>query len=187
MYHVITRRLLIVPRTREDKIARRIYLVKIQQGTVPLLLLGSISQDNAFEALEVKALSGNENYKNAVKIGKPKGLQYEAVVLINKCHKFKGKQIVRRIANLDLKTSERVMRRYRNSKPQLHKELHSIKRKIFLAQMNNENYGDLENRLQEILKELKYPTGEIEDEHRAFKGFREAPSKGPIKIYLGGR
>jgi len=102
---------------------------------------------------------------------------------------LKKKNIVKKISEVDISKSKEVIEKYKNyiKIQNLHKELHDLKRKITLAQFNNVDYKELEERKSQVLKELGYEEKHHVSQNRMFDGFRVAPTPGYIKVYKGGR
>lgn len=127
--------------------------------------------------------------KMAVIIGKPDGLRYNSIVKINREFVIDVKNVIATISEIDDKLFYEVLNIYKSyrKKQALHRELHTLKQKIFLCQMNNEKYNDYEDRLIEVLKELDYPEIKRMNNERAYLGYREVPTSGYIKVYRGGR
>jgi hypothetical protein len=78
----------------------------------------------------------------------------------------------------------------------LHAEMHNLKKKILLANMNNENTKDMEKRLNEIIEDLGFNHDEDSKAYKKHKTrfghidkkeswYRDAPSK-TMKIFGGG-
>ncbi|NCB42800.1 MAG: hypothetical protein EOM59_09290 [Clostridia bacterium] len=127
--------------------------------------------------------------KWSVIIGQPDGLRYKSYVFISKPIEVPTSNIVREIASLDRNLMKTVLEKYEkyNQNQLLHKELHTLKQEILIAQLNNENYVEKEERLNQILLKLGYDVEQRGGSPRKENWYREIPSKGPWKIYLGGR
>ncbi len=82
-----------------------------------------------------------------------------------------------------------VMSKYKahNRIQSLHRELHILKKKILLCQINNENYDNYQERKYKILEELELPISRGSPGNKVYGGFREVPTNGYIKVYKGGR
>lgn len=137
---------------------------------------------------EIEKLNKLPN-KKFIAIGQPKGLKDDSVVMLTKTFKVSISSIIKCIAVVDKKILEESINLYegikRNNK--LHKELHLLKKKIQLAQFNNEDYRKYEDRLQKILKELDYENSKNIPNNKGYRNYREVPNEGYIKVYLGGR
>lgn len=178
---------------------------------IPILIIGKMA-DNII-GLQVQGYNKTSNIKNKVSkkyrndmkklleekkkrlekitvvIGKPDGLRYESIIKVNREIIIECKNIVAIISKINDKLYAEVLDKYKSYKRNqaLHRELHKLKQKIFLCQMNNEKYYDYEKRLSEILIELDFP--EINKKHNkgSYSTFREIPTDGYIKVYRGGR
>jgi hypothetical protein len=139
-----------------------------------------------------KKLKKEKNKKvdmKSVVIGKPEGLRYNSIVKVNREVVIEIDAIIASIAHIDKKLFSEVLDKYKDFKRKqaMHKELHSLKQKILLCQMNNERYDVYEKRLTQIIEELDFPEIHSSNNHRQYMGFRQAPTKGYIKVYNGGR
>lgn len=127
---------------------------------------------------------------DTVNIGQPQGLKSESVVMLKKLHYIQKDSVIKRLATISTQDFEKCLFTYKEIKrmSDLHQELHKIKRKIQLAQLNNEKYGELEKKKDQILKAIGYSNKSLTvKEKRPYLNYREVPDKGRIKVYKGGR
>lgn len=96
--------------------------------------------------------------KNIVYIDKPNGLKNESVVMVNKLYIVEQIDILKKISEIPIKDLNNILERVENIQnlSELHKKMHLLKKKILIAQMNNTKYSDLENQLNEVIKELGF-------------------------------
>lgn len=126
-----------------------------------------------------------EKYEiNTVFIDQPPGLDSKSVVMVKKRYKVQSHEIIKEIAKVP---EEIVIKCHQlieqiNKIDKLQRELHYLKKKVQLAQFNNERYSHYEARIDEILEEIGYPTRR-RGSRRAYLNYREVPTKGYIKIY----
>lgn len=141
----------------------------------------------------IKAEEGKNAKKirvDSVYIGHPTGLKSPSIVMIKKIHQIKKEAIIKYLAKIEVEDFRKCNEVYSeiNRISDLHKKLHKIKKKILLAQFNNEKYGELEKQRDQILKEIGYTKNPLfKKEKKPFLNFREVPDKGRIKVYKGGR
>lgn len=136
------------------------------------------------------AISNNKKITDTVYIGQPVGLKSSSVVMLKKTHLIKRDAIIKQIAELTAEDFKKCLQIFETAEKvqNLHQQLHKIKKKIQLAQYNNEKYRDLEILKDQILKELGYNNQPLfEKEKKPYLNFREVPNKGRIKVYKGGR
>ncbi|WKA53184.1 hypothetical protein [Planococcus shixiaomingii] len=127
---------------------------------------------------------------DSIYIGQPAGLKSTSVVMLRKIFLINNNAIIKQIAEVPIEDYQKCLQTFRKIKRinELHQQLHRIKKKIQLAQYNNEKYGDLEKLKDQILKEIGYSNQPLfEKEKKPYKNFREVPNKGRIKVYYGGR
>lgn len=137
-----------------------------------------------------KANSETKKIVDSIYIGQPVGLKSASVVMLKKIHLIKKDAVIKQIAKVTDQDYEKCVQSYETIKriSNLHQQLHKIKKKIQLAQYNNEKYRDLEIQKDQILKELGYTNQPLfEKEKKPYLNFREVPNKGRIKVYKGGR
>ncbi|MBX0314154.1 hypothetical protein [Planococcus glaciei] len=141
--------------------------------------------------LEEKQLKvDKKNIIDSVYIGQPIGLKSASVVMLKKVHVVKSDSIIKQIATVPVEDFKKCLLMHKEIKRtnDLHQQLHKIKKKIQLAQYNNEKYGDLEKQKDQILKEIGYSNQPlVNKEKKPYLNFREVPNKGRIKVYKGGR
>ncbi|TYQ13005.1 UNVERIFIED_CONTAM: hypothetical protein Cloal_4049 [Acetivibrio alkalicellulosi] len=153
-----------------------------------LVLLFRKNKDGTIIAMRLKKYE-NKNEKDTVYIGKPDGLKSELVVITSELYNVNLKDIVKKIMVINKEKLKEIAIEYTKLHEKdklLHEEMHKIKKKIALAQINNVSYSKLEKRLDYILKELKYDSKPNQFK-KPYKNFREVPTNGYIKVYRGGR
>lgn len=130
-----------------------------------------------------------EKYEiNTVYIGKPEGLKSSSVVMVTKTYTVKQEQVVRKIAQV----SERIVQQCNDLIKQvdyirrMQAELRMLKKKVQLAQLNNEKYQTYEARIEQLLKDIGYPQRNNRMK-KPFLNYREVPTKGYLRVYKGGR
>lgn len=129
-----------------------------------------------------------KNNTDSIYINKPNGLNTKSVVMVKKLYQVKKQDILKEISHVP----QRIVTRCNDLIQQvdevmkLQKELQSLKKKIELAQINNEKYTQYEIRIDQILKELGYPRIK-KGKKKPYNNYREVPNKGYIRIYHGGR
>lgn len=164
-----------------------ICLVDIDEGRFPVLLFRK--NKHGIFGLRIKKYE-NKDESNTVYIGKPNGLKMmSAVVVIDKLYNVRLKDIVKNMAVIDKDKFKEITNAYdkfHENDKLLHEEMHKIKKKIALAQINNTDYSDLQKRLDYILEKLNY-VNKSERYKKPYKNFREVPTNRYIKIYRGGR
>ncbi|MBU9710545.1 hypothetical protein [Evansella tamaricis] len=192
-----------------------IYLIKLDSGKViPAICLEhhssyclfsqivSASKEDIFNAQSQKAMINQNKGKpdndkikirgkyeiNSIYIGKPNGLKDKSIVLVKRNFKVTEKNLIKKIAEVnELVVSDCLaLSKEIDKRNKLQKEMHILKKKIKLAEINNEKYSHYELRIDEILKELGYPLSK-KKKKGAYQNYREVPNKGFIKTYLGGR
>lgn len=125
---------------------------------------------------------------NSVYIGQPKGLKSKSVVMVMKQYRLNKSDIVKKIAEV----SDDVVKqcfdliKQMNKISALQQELQMLKKKIQIAQINNQKYTQYELRVDQILEQIGYPFPKRKD-NKPFLNYREVPYKGYIKVYRGGR
>ncbi|PFI17420.1 hypothetical protein [Bacillus cereus] len=132
-----------------------------------------------------------EKYEiNTVFVDRPKGLNSKSVVMVKKLYSVKKNDIIKNIAQV----SEEIVIKCKSLIEQvrriaeLQKELQVLKKKVQLAQMNNEKYTHHELRIEKILGEIGYKRQKNKEKRiKTYGNYREVPNKGFIKIYYGGR
>lgn len=137
-----------------------------------------------------KVISGNKKIKDTVYIGQPVGLKSSSVVMLKKIHLLKRNAVIKQVAELMAEDFKKCLETFETTEKirNLHLQLHKIKKRIQLAQYNNEKYRNLEIQKDQILKELGYNNQPLfEKEKKPYLNFREVPNKGRIKVYKGGR
>ncbi|MEB2294467.1 hypothetical protein [Priestia megaterium] len=130
-----------------------------------------------------------EKYEiNTVYIDQPCGLKSKSVVMVNKLHKVKSDQVIKHISEVPNKLVFKCINVMTNIQrvKKLKEELHILKKKVNLAQINNERYQDYEKRIEEIIRKIGYRKGKSRIK-KPFLNYREVPNSGYIKIYKGGR
>lgn len=126
--------------------------------------------------------------KNTVFINQPEGLNSKSVVMVQRLYTIKKNEIIKEIA----KVSEEIIVQSKSlieeilEIAELQKELQTLKKKVQIAQMNNEKYTHYELRIDEILELIGYPRMK-KKKQKPYHNYREVPNKGYIKIYNGGR
>lgn len=127
---------------------------------------------------------------NTIYIDQPQGLKSKSVVMVKKVYKLREKDIVKVIADVPEETVLKCLDLLNQivNINDLHQELQSVKKKIVLAQMNNEKYQHYEKRRDEILRAIGYSSShEKRGNKKPFLNYREVPHDGYIKVYRGGR
>jgi hypothetical protein len=124
----------------------------------------------------------------SVYIGKPAGLRSKSIVMVTKKYRINQGDVVKTIAEVSMNVVKKCIDLINQKKEisALQKELHLLKKKIRLAQINNEKYTQYELRIDQILEQIGYPTPK-KKEKRPFLNYREVPYKGYIQVYNGGR
>ncbi|WP_194758329.1 hypothetical protein [Priestia megaterium] len=188
-------------RNDNKKVVPALCLQKEEQ----IVIMGQIRTANEIDIFNTQTRDEMENYNrgrkgkeqikirkkyevNTVFIGQPHGLKSKSVVMVNKLHKIKLYQVIKQIAQVSdeivvqcINLVDHVQRL-----SELKRELHVLKKKSQLAQINNEKYQDYEKRIGQIIEQIGYKNAEYRNE-RPFLNYREVPSSGYIKIYRGGR
>jgi hypothetical protein len=125
---------------------------------------------------------------DTIYIDQPNGLDSKSVVMIKKLYQVKSKDVLKEISQVPqimVKKCIELIKQVEEVR-QLQKEMQTLKRKIQLAQINNEKYTQYEIRIDQILKELGYPKIK-KGKKKPFQNYREVPNRGYIKVYRGGR
>lgn len=110
--------------------------------------------------------------------------------MLKKIFLINSDAIIKQIAEVSVEDFQKCLHTHKNLKRinELHQQFHKIKKKIQLAQYNNEKYRDLEKLKDQILKEIGYSNQPLfEKEKKPYMNFREVPIKGRIKVYYGER
>lgn len=139
---------------------------------------------------EKRVKDEKKNKIDSVYIGQPVGLKSTSVVMLKKIHVVKSDSIIKKIATVQDEDFKKCLLMHKEIKRtnDLHQQLHKIKKKIEMAQYNNEKYRDLEKQKDQILKEIGYSNQPlVTKEKKPYLNFREVPNKGRIKVYKGGR
>ncbi|WP_307193445.1 hypothetical protein [Neobacillus niacini] len=162
--------------------------MKVTDKVVPALVIDVTGEMiTAVQIISLKKGSGKN--KDAIfTIGKPQGLRDQSAVLIRKVHQVSQENLRKHISSIPIQQVNKILSK-RNiilEKESLHKEMHLLKRKILLGQMNNERTTEWELRLDKVLTELGYQHSSKRDK-KDYKNYRQTPNKGYIKVYLGGR
>lgn len=130
-----------------------------------------------------------EKYEiNTVYIGQPSGLKSKSVVIVKKQYRMNQCDIVKKVTEV----SEEIVKKcfalikQMNEISALQQELQMLKKKIQIAQINNQKYTQYELRIDQILEKIGYPFPKRKD-NKPFLNYREVPYKGYIKVYRGGR
>lgn len=165
-----------------------IYLVKRNNKRIVPAIIVDINKNGRLLASQLKPFTDKKE-KNVVYIGKPDGLRNESVAIAYFMIEIKEKDILSYISKIEEYQVKEIIKKYEKflKMQNLHKELNDIKKKIALAQFNNQDYKNLEERKSKVLEELGYKEVFKSSPYRQFNGFREAPSTGYIKVYKGGR
>lgn len=164
----------------------KVYLIKISnKKAVPGIVLKK-SEKSKYIVSQLK--KPNKNEYNVVNIGKPEGLKYEAVAIAYRLFEVKETDLLKCISNVSVAIVDKILQTYKKFivNNNLHTELHKIKKKITIAQFNNQDYEKLEKRKDQILEEIGYPITSSFHKSGDFTRLRYVPSKS-IKIYYGGR
>ncbi|MDC7783925.1 hypothetical protein [Priestia megaterium] len=188
-------------RNDNKKVVPALCLQKEEQ----IVIMGQIRTANKIDIFNTQTRNEMENYNrgrkgkeqikirkkyeiNTVFIGQPQGLKSKSVVMVNKLHKIKLHQVIKHIAQVSdeivvqcINLIDHVQRL-----SELKKELHVLKKKSQLAQINNEKYQDYENRIGQIIEQIGYRNVKSRNE-KPFLNYREVPNSGYIKVYKGGR
>lgn len=142
----------------------------------------------------LKLYSEEKHPYNAYRYGQIEGLKSIAYIGINRIYQIRKDDFRTIISNIQIDTIQHVYEaavqiEQKNIKHQLHKELHDIKSKMVLAELNNQNTHDLIVREQEILSELGWEPSDKEIEKKRkqrYEGYREVLNKSGIyKVYRG--
>jgi hypothetical protein len=184
----------------------KIHLIKINHNKIVPALCLSMMDGNCSLFAQIKSTNRqgivkNMEYKGTKKqssnrtnnfyIGQPKGLKSPSVVMLRKVYQVRLEDIKKELASINTDILAQVIekRNFTLEQDSLHLELHQLKKKILLAQFNNEKYGDLQKRLDIILKKLNYnnPKKIQKAQPKGYRNYRDTPSSGYIKVYLGGR
>lgn len=139
---------------------------------------------------KTNAINDNKKFNDTVYIGQPVGLKSPSVVMLKKIHFIKRSAVIKQIAELTAKDFKKCLQTFETTEKvrNSHQKLYKIKKRIQLAQYNNEKYRDLEIQKDQLLKELGYESQPLfEKEKKPYLNFREVPNKGRIKVYKGGR
>ena len=193
-----------------------IYLIKISdQRIVPALCLDELENEILFAQIRTandedifnnldakKMIKYNKGRRekdqikirqkheiNTIYIDQPQGLKSKSVVMVKKTYNLQKRDIVKVIAKVPEDTVIKCLELQKQivKKDDLHQELQTVKKRILLAQMNNEGYQHYEKRKDEILREIGYSNNDKKVNNKPFLNYREVPNKGYIKIYRGGR
>lgn len=164
----------------------KICLIEFDDKKVRPVLIVREDENNLYVSkLRPKSLEKN---KNVIYVGKPEGLRNESVAMAGKIFSMGKEKFIKEISKVDTKIVNKVINM--NNKIEeirsLHSEIHVLKNKILLAQMNNSDYHESQERLDYILQKLEYQP-QLRRSEKGFRNFREVPIKGHIKIYFGGR
>lgn len=130
-----------------------------------------------------------EKYEvNTVYIGQPLGLKSKSVVMIKKQYRLNQRDIVKKIAEVSIDVVKQCFDLIKQTKKisDLQQELQMLKKKIQIAQINNQKYTQYELRIDQILEQIGYPFPKRKN-NKPFLNYREVPYKGYIKVYRGGR
>lgn len=129
----------------------------------------------------------NHDNKSSINIGHPAGLHNESRVLFNREITFLHQDIIKTITSLSTDMFRTVCLKYMRYQEiiNMHQELHLLKKKVEICKLNNENYKEIEQRIEAILRELKYPINVSRENYRAFAGFRVAPNEHNIRFFRG--
>lgn len=125
---------------------------------------------------------------NSVYIGQPKGLKSKSVVMVNKQHRLNQNHVVKKIAEVSDEIVKKCVAliKQMNEIHNLQQELQILKKKIQVAQINNQKYTQYELRIDQILEQIGYPLPKKKNS-KPFLNYREVPYEGYIKVYRGGR
>lgn len=128
-----------------------------------------------------------DNISYSIYVEKIEGMKYDSIVMSNKIRTLDASSVIKIVGHLGDKELYKVLEGYEEyiKIQELHKELHELKKKIAICQFNNKDYKVYQNRLGEVVRELKFPPKSQRCKHEPRPGII-AP-KGYIKIYLGGR
>lgn len=171
---------------KNNHLLGKIVLLRLSGKKVIPALVFEEDQKGFVTVAQIKPFTTKKE-KNVVDIGEVKGLRSHSVVMAYRVYKESQSSIIKKIATVGLEKvneTKQLSEKFISHK-KLHEELREIKKKINLAQFNNEDYREEQKRLYEILDELGYPIKDTTGERRGL--FPLAPTKGPIKIYYGGR
>ncbi|WP_306010444.1 hypothetical protein [Bacillus sp. MMSF_3328] len=170
----------------------KIYIIKSNENKFVPALCISEEKNGLFLFLQIRSVKHKEKNKgnlSAFFIGKPAGLNDFSEVMLNRVHKVTVQGIKKELATIKQIILLNVKKARKNSLKQkrLHQELHNLKGRIQLAQMNNERYDHLERKLEDVLMKLNYYPRRERKTEKGYEHYRETPYKGYIKVYLGGR
>lgn len=131
----------------------------------------------------------NRLFVKTLYIGQPKGVKTKSVVMVTKQYRISRSSVVKTICKGEQGLVDTCLKIMKNNQQRnaLHEELKIVKKKLALAQMNNEPYGQYEKRMDQIIKELGYSKTKGKKNKKPYRNFREVPVEGHIKVYLGGR
>jgi len=101
---------------------------------------------------EKRVKDEKKNKIDSVYIGQPVGLKSTSVVMLKKIHVVKSDSIIKKIATVQDEDFKKCLLMHKEIKRtnDLHQQLHKIKKKIEMAQYNNEKYRDLEKQKEKI-------------------------------------
>ncbi|MCQ6264715.1 hypothetical protein M1K46_03420 [Fictibacillus sp. WQ 8-8] len=183
-------------KTSEDKVVPALCISIQKSGNLLAAQIRTANKQDAMAA-QMKEEPTRKKQKNktpvkkpnTIYIGKPNGLRDPSAVMVLKVHQVEPNNVIKELAHLsdDMVQSVIQLRKQLLTHQRLHEEMHIVKRKIELAKFNNENYTPLEIRLDHILKELGYGYGGRNKREKGYLNYREVPTNGIVKIYLGGR
>lgn len=119
-------------------------------------------------------------------IGVLEGLKNESSVLLDRQFIITEKNIVKELANLPQDKLKKIIVSYKEYHhfKQLRNEMYLLKQEIEISKLNNTPYIKEEQRLTQILSELKFPPGRIKFK-RPFENYREVPNKSGIRVFRG--
>lgn len=166
-----------------------IYLVRNENKTVPAVII-EVADDRVLLA-QIKNYVKNDKNLSTINIGHPSGLKNPSAVMLYRVFTVDSKNLIKKISELTIELTLKIRSDCRefNKKNTLHKKLQKLKGEILRAQFNNQDYKAKEKEVELILNELGYSTLNNKNKlfERPFLNYREVPTKGRIKIYLGGR
>lgn len=167
----------------------KLLMAQIRSASVEEILISKEQNKQRENRKKIKKRHQVNQKSSIVYIGKPDGLKSESVVMLNKRMDVVPSKTIRKIGMVseDLSTQCILLSEKSDKHSRLHLELRNLKKKIQLAQFNNEMYNHLQKRVYEITTELGYSISSSPKHEKQYMNFRQVPTEGRIKVYHGGR